>query len=950
MGQGFKYLYVFLAWVVFSLSGYGQVVYDENTPLESRLPWVETDQVNKDDAVSGGWFYNLGITGIRVLFDETEPKALKVKYVFPNAPAAGRIFSGDVIIGTSEGLFQESHQNGYGEEVFGARGPIGEFAVELEKAQGSGGSGTITLRVRRGAQTLNVPVVIGKRYGSYRPTYPEDCPKSALILRENLDFLLERQYYNGSWGSPISNCFAGLALLSDGGVREMAAARRLAEFHANLTARPPGGRADGGVLSNWNGMAAAIFLSEYYLATGESWVIGELNEVREFLLWSQYRNSTPPPSGQDNQDGGWGHNPGFDGYGPMAMTTGQGALSLALIQRCGLPVSRNQLDAAYDFLERGTGGNGYVWYGASVPPGRDNDYADMGRTGAAAVSHYLSPYQDATYRNRARNYSKMIGDFPKSFVDTHGSHAMGMGFVGMGVSFDPVALRKLLDANKWWFALAQTHEEAIYNQPARDHSTPNGGMRIEVSAVTAFIFSIPDHNLHVTGKSVDYDEWAWGSGQLSALHPWGDLDGDLLSNWQEFLRLEYGRDRAAFSTPPRAESPYSVTMTAATNSRGSGEVEYRFTELSGGPGGKSTGWQSSRTFVNSGLWPNMTYRYRVEQRIGTVRLEASSEVSVRTPVGRAPQGVIEVGDRASFSVADGSGYLDVEGIGAFDANMADKLVVAVSVEHGFQNGSGKVNGITYAGKPLTLASQSRGDRGAAEIWYLDHPGPIGSGKLKVSSDGFGAGTAYTLFGTSVGVSQVATASGSGVSSVGLQNTLPGSLVLSMITNSGSLNATLGGTAEIPGVPTPLQSLKHGGTGSWGFVAFDNFIHRQGGHATGYQFSDGSSVMNSPYRTRTGDGYSINLVSVEFPSLHSDVLEAHRISDQVFQYARRSEKAGTHNFLFEFSNDLEAWTIYQGATQIVVGNSDNGVQTVQVTLAPGDFVPPAKFFRIRMSPK
>lgn len=52
--------------------------------------------------------------------------------------------------------------------------------------------------------------------------------------------------------------------------------------------------------------------------------------------------------------------------------------------------------ATHDFVARGTNAiGGYVWY---KDRGKGNPkYADMGRTGASAVAHYLSPLGGKTY-------------------------------------------------------------------------------------------------------------------------------------------------------------------------------------------------------------------------------------------------------------------------------------------------------------------------------------------------------------------------------------------------------------------------------------------------------------------------------------------------------------------------------------------------------------------------
>ena len=41
------------------------------------------------------------------------------------------------------------------------------------------------------------------------------------------------------------------------------------------------------------------------------------------------------PKGAKDSHGGSGHNPSFEGYGPIAMLTGQGALAYSLMDRLG---------------------------------------------------------------------------------------------------------------------------------------------------------------------------------------------------------------------------------------------------------------------------------------------------------------------------------------------------------------------------------------------------------------------------------------------------------------------------------------------------------------------------------------------------------------------------------------------------------------------------------------
>ncbi len=492
--------------VALGSSALGQVHYHPN-----GQPWRQKARQGPDAEVPG-WFYNLGISGVRVELDPEAPTDLLVRHVFSGTPADGKVRVGDRIQGAGGRDFEEPHQNGYGMDVFGPKGPILDFALALEACQAKafkGKRGTLALKLQRGSEQLEMKLKIGTRYGSYSDTYPLGCAKSDKILEELYGFLLAQQGEDGSWGNPVHNTFAPLALLSSGNKKHLRAVERNVRMHARTTHAK-----DESSLINWRYMAAGLVMGEYYLASGEEWVLPELQEVYAFLLSSQYIDmaqvnprvkETHPhalPKGPMDSYGGWGHNPGFEGYGPISMLTGQGALVFSILARCGVEVDRERHDAAYEFLARGTGFNGYLWYGDK--PAGDQNWADMGRTGASGVANRLSPYSEEIYLQRARAHATVIGTHPESFPDTHGSPILGMGYGALGAQTIPGSLRALLDANRWWFTLSQCADGSFYYQPNRDNAGYGADSRLSASAVTAFIFSIPKGNLAITGRSADH--------------------------------------------------------------------------------------------------------------------------------------------------------------------------------------------------------------------------------------------------------------------------------------------------------------------------------------------------------------------------------------------------------------------------------------------------------------
>lgn len=503
-----RFLKVFFALMIsgycFNANIFAQVHYYKN-----GSPWNRTANSGPDSKVPG-WFYNLGVTGIRVELTADQPKTLLVRYVFADSPAHQKVLAGDRIIGVDGDLFSRGHQNGYGMDVFGAVGPISDFAQSLESSQGKNTNGRLELMIRRGSEQLNIVLKIGKEYGAYSDGFPASCEKTDLILSELLDALVQNQKPDGSFGNAVHNTFAPLALLASGERKHLQAAERCVEFHCQET-KSKDNRVSG--LINWRYMSAAIVISEYYLQTKKAWVIPELQQIYDYLANSQYlkmsqinprsKESHPHayPKGPADSRGGWGHNPGFEGYGPIAMLTGQGALAYSLMHRCGIKIDRSKHDAAYDFLKRASGANGYVWYEDQVGGG-PNGWADMGRTGAAGIANFLSPYEESAYLQTAKKHAEVIGLHPESFPDTHGSPMMGMGYTALAANVDRESFRKLMDSNRWWFTLAQCHNGGFYYQPNRDNAGYGPDARMLTSSVVAFIFSIPKHNLIVTGKEV----------------------------------------------------------------------------------------------------------------------------------------------------------------------------------------------------------------------------------------------------------------------------------------------------------------------------------------------------------------------------------------------------------------------------------------------------------------
>jgi len=450
--------------------------------------WSKTTKV-QPDAEAGGWFINLGLTGARAKIPDDQPKVLEVTYVFKDTPAEGRLKVGDKILGAGGHVFTTPHSFGYGVDKFGYEGPMMDFGNALEASQTRRMGGRLVLGVVRDGQPIIVHLQLPTTYGAYAKTYPFDCPKTARILGELDAYLLARQRPDGLWhGRPHINAFAALALMGSEKPEHLAAAKKAVQAMAKATVA----KLDYRGLDCWKYTLYGCVLAEYYLLTGEDWVVPELREVSTWLAAAQ------APSG------GWGHRPHdpqgkINGYGPINVITMQAKMAWSLMLRAGIDVNGRRYAAAHDFVVKGTNAFGYVWY--KDGGAKNMAYADMGRTGAAALAHYLSPAGGDPYRQYALRAATCIGDHPKTFPDTHGSPLLGMAWTALGAGVDAASFRKLLDANRWCFSLAHCPDGTFYYQPNRDNNAQDYGAapRLAASATTALILSTRHKRLQMTG-------------------------------------------------------------------------------------------------------------------------------------------------------------------------------------------------------------------------------------------------------------------------------------------------------------------------------------------------------------------------------------------------------------------------------------------------------------------
>ena len=321
----------------------------------------------------------------------------------------------------------------------------------------------------------------------------------------------------------------------------------------------------------------------------------------------------------------------------------------------------------------------------------------------------------------------------------------------------------------------------------------------------------------------------------------------VLSTWAPLMP-----ETGTWDLPPTANSSSAITMTALPGEVAfgftGGTVEYQFTETSGNPGATDSAWQTSRSYTDTGLQAGSTYSYTVAMRAGTLANTASAPASATTPsAGFA--GTITVNATEPFSLQSGNGYKAVTGLGTFNAATADKLVVVIAAENA-NNDHFAIFGVRYNGIQMIEAVQQTGVTadGALAIYYLDNPGPVGTG---ITVSGYnpngGLGTAYALSGTRPGFGAFNSRKGSSVTSVPITTSASNSLVIAALQNSGNGNSA--------GTPTANAPLVQTHSANWG--------SQWGSLVSGHIQVAAAGTVTPTFTTINGGSYSINIAAIEF---------------------------------------------------------------------------------------
>ncbi len=424
--------------------------------------------------------WNLGPTGARGWIwgwrlETTDARQILVTSVAKGSPADGILEVGDVILGIDGKPFDQDVRRALGRA-------IGEAEKETNK-------GVLKLIRWRDGKQQGVSIQLAV-LGSYSETSPFDCPKSQKILDAGC------RYVAAHMKGGIDGKVNALALLASGKEEYQGLVRDYARELGppNLKLKLFGGQ---GMVA-WHWGYTNLLLTEYYLATGDDYVLPAIREYATTIAQGQSgvgswgHGMAWPQANQDRIHGSLG------GYGALNQAGLICHMSLVLSKKCG--VDDEEVQGAIDrgntffgfYIDKGA-----IPYGDHRPGWQVHD--DNGKNSIAAVL-----FDAQGHRKGAQFFSKMTiasyGERERGHTGNYFSFLWGpLGANRAG----PKAAAAFLKQHRWYYDLARAYDGSF---PYQGGASMGGGEhqygRWDCTGAYMLAYALPQKRITMTGKGV----------------------------------------------------------------------------------------------------------------------------------------------------------------------------------------------------------------------------------------------------------------------------------------------------------------------------------------------------------------------------------------------------------------------------------------------------------------
>lgn len=430
----------------------------------------------KGEPKTGTPDWNLGPTGARGWifsrgFDTSEARQILIDEIEKGSPADGLLAAKDVIVGVNGKLFDGDARIAYAQAI-----------TEAEKTENQG---QLKLVCWSMGQTKSVVIPL-KVMGSYTETSPHQCPKAKLIVEQGCSAIMKRglnagEYSPREWSPSISDNVNALALLASGNPEYIKTvkdyAHKLAPPEMKLTLKEG--------MYAWTWSYANLFLTEYYLATKDEFVLPAIREITRKIALGQgavgtYGHGFRVP----------GNNGTLGGYGAINQAGLICWMSMALAQKCGIddPDVQKAVAKARTFFSF------YIDKG-SVPYGDHPPYwlhDDNGKSASAGIAFdILGDKAGAQFFSRmatAAYGEKELGHTGNYFGYLWGALAANRA--------GPEAVAAFLKEQRWYYDMARRWDGSFFTIGRDNYNWDMTGLFV-------LHYALPLQQLVITGKSVD---------------------------------------------------------------------------------------------------------------------------------------------------------------------------------------------------------------------------------------------------------------------------------------------------------------------------------------------------------------------------------------------------------------------------------------------------------------
>lgn len=278
----------------------------------------------------------------------------------------------------------------------------------------------LKISVMRNGQQVPLDIVLPAS-PRYARTFPQQCQKAAAYRRAAYQWLLDNQRSDGTWPGHIGGdspdyqvSYVGLALLSAGDPQYLPAIEKAVRFVRSHRITGIDLNDPNAGPKNWIAAAAAIFLSEYCLATGDDSVLPDVQKCCDLLAKRVAAN------------GRMGHHAEISyGGGGLTIVNVHAHLAWALAAKCGCRIDLTAWNRSMGEIAKAMTDNGAVGYSSAARG--DNDAP--ARTGGMAAALVIS----GQHLNAANAMGRWLIVKNNRLRHAHTNCAMGLFFGTAGI-------------------------------------------------------------------------------------------------------------------------------------------------------------------------------------------------------------------------------------------------------------------------------------------------------------------------------------------------------------------------------------------------------------------------------------------------------------------------------------------------------------------------------------